>query len=304
MIIVKVLSISDTDDINILYDKIKEEIYLLSEEGIEIDFKIDNQVDAIECSIIENKAYNENAEEILNIFYYYIANMVADYIINYKENRLIKKIIQKEYYYFKQQDRHKIWQLTQKQLNEKEGFDLTSNLYRISKKMMMIEEIVNYLESHNILNIDGYIRFRLKYYIDDLKDAVEASIEEFLMEKEYNEFIRLLQYFVDIQEPKIQTLHILIDENHHYSLLDSQFKHIKNEYLEELTTEFLEGEIRYEDLLISSLITIAPTKIYIHSMVKDNNEEIMDTIQKVFGDRVVLCGGCDICKEKIILKKD
>ena len=212
----KVLSISDTDDINILYDKIKEEIYLLSEEGIEIDFKIDNQVDAIECSIIENKAYNENAEEILNIFYYYIANMVADYIINYKENRLIKKIIQKEYYYFKQQDRHKIWQLTQKQLNEKEGFDLTSNLYRISKKMMMIEEIVNYLESHNILNIDGYIRFRLKYYIDDLKDAVEASIEEFLMEKEYNEFIRLLQYFVDIQEPKIQTLHILIDENHHY----------------------------------------------------------------------------------------
>ena len=88
----KVLSISDTDDINILYDKIKEEIYLLSEEGIEIDFKIDNQVDAIECSIIENKAYNENAEEILNIFYYYIANMVADYIINYKENRLIKKL--------------------------------------------------------------------------------------------------------------------------------------------------------------------------------------------------------------------
>src|SRR5699024_9866942 len=122
---------------------------------------------------------------------------------------------------------------------------------------------VSYMEENNELIINGFTRFRLKYYIEDLEEAIDAGAEDYLMEREYNEFIGLLQYFVDVQEPKIETLHILIDHEHNYLLLNNNYQHIQNNYLEELASEFLDGEIKYEDLLISSLITIAPTKIYI-----------------------------------------
>lgn len=302
----KMLTIGDLDEINIVHEKMKDEIDLLLKEGIVVNLNIDQKgkIKTLICEVNENNKFKKNPLNIMNIFRYYTANVIADYIINDKEVKNLEKMIQQQYYYFNPQERKKILDLSIKALNEKEDYYLSTNVYKISKKVRMIEEIVEYMENYNELIIDGFIRFRLKYYVDDLKDAVESGVEDYLMEKEYNEFIRLLQYFVDIQEPKIQTMHILIDENHRYSLLDTNYNYIQNEYLEELATEFLDGEIKYEDLLISSLITIAPTKIYIHHMEDAPNQEIMDTIQKVFSDRVVICSGCEICRGKNIAKKE
>ncbi len=302
----QILTIGDLEEINLIQEKMKDEIDLLIKEGIEINLNIDQKgnIELLRCEINENNEFKKNPLNTMNIFHHYIANVIADYIINYKEEKSLEKIIQQQYYYFNPQERKKILDLSIKALNEKEGFYLSTSLYKISKKVRIIEELVDYMENHNELIIDGFIRFRLKYYMEDLRDAVDAGVEDYLMEKEYNEFIRLLQYFVDIQEPKIQTMHILIDENHRYSLLDTNYNYIQNEYLEELATEFLDGEIKYEDLLISSLITIAPTRIYIHHMDDAGNKEIMDTIQKVFNDRVIICRGCEICRKKSIVKKD
>ncbi|MCR1897755.1 putative sporulation protein YtxC [Irregularibacter muris] len=300
------LSIGDLEDVNKIYDHIEEEVDLLGRECIEVDVDIDQKgnMELITCKIRENAEYRKNPLEALNIFRHYIANVIADYIINIKEPKILGKIIGQQYNYFNMEEKKNILNLAIKSLNEKEGFYFSTSIYKIGKKVKMIEEIVDYLENYNEIIIDGFIRFRLKNYIEDLKDAVDVAVEDYLMEREYNEFIRLLQYFVDIQEPKIHTLHILIDESHKFSLLDANYQTIKNEYLEELATEFLDGEIKYEDLLISSLITIAPTRIFIHHLGEPYNKEIMETIQKVFDQRVIICSGCDMCMNKNIVKKD
>lgn len=302
----EILTIGDFDEINLVHEKMKDEVELLEKEGIDINLCIDQKgnIELLNCEINKNNKFKKNPINTLNIFHHYIANVIADYIINYKEVKNLEKIIQQQYHYFNPQERKKILDLSISALNEKEGYYLSTSLYKMSKKVRFIEEIVDYMQHYNELIIDGFIRFRLKYYMEDLREAVDAGVEDYLMEKEYNEFIRLLQYFVDIQEPKIQTMHILIDEKHRYSLLDTDYNYIQNEYLEELATEFLDGEIKYEDLLISSLITIAPTRIYIHHMEDAANQEIMDTIQKVFSDRVIICSGCEICRKKSIVKKD
>lgn len=303
---VPVLSIGSFEDMNELYKEMKVEIDLLAKEGIQLEIDIDQKgsIQLLVCNLIENEEYKKNLQETLNIFYHYIANVVADYIINFKESEILENIIKKEYYYFNPEERKNILELSIKALNEREGFYLSTSIYQISKKVRIIDEIVNYLKDNKELIIDGFILFRLKNYIEDLKDAVDGGIDDFMMEKEYNEFIRLLQYFVDVQEPQIQILHIVINDHEDYSLLDSNYQVIQNQYLEELSAEFLEGEIKYEDLLISSLITIAPTKIYIHYMDNCEHQEIIKTIEKVFGSRVILCDGCDICKKQTIAKKE
>ena len=47
------------------------------------------------------------------------------------------------------------------------------------------------------------------------------------------------------------------------------------------------------DYSLNTLLNILPQKLYIH--VLDKTDEFIDTIQKIFKSRAVLCFNCDIC---------
>ena len=47
------------------------------------------------------------------------------------------------------------------------------------------------------------------------------------MDREYREFIRLLRYFVEIQEPKIDTVHVIVNYDNSISL-DGSKREITN----------------------------------------------------------------------------
>jgi putative sporulation protein YtxC len=154
---------------------------------------------------------------------------------------------------------------------------------------------MDYFDNSNNIILDGFVNFRLKEYIKDLEEVVDKAVDDFLMDREYREFIRLLRYFVDIQEPKIDTVHVIVSYDNHYTLLDGSKNEITNECIQEYVNEISEGEINYDDLLVSSLITFAPRKIVIHSSGQFRNKELLETIKNVFAGRVVLCQGCEIC---------
>jgi hypothetical protein len=46
------------------------------------------------------------------------------------------------------------------------------------------------------------------------------------MEREYKEFIRLLRYFVDIQDPKFDTIHVIVGFDGKYALFDENRREI------------------------------------------------------------------------------
>ncbi|MGI6093735.1 MAG: sporulation protein YtxC, partial [Negativicutes bacterium] len=71
---------------------------------------------------------------------------------------------------------------------------------------------------------------------------------------------------------------------------------IKNNYLENFIVESA-SEINYEDLLITSLISIAPYNIMLHNHDINSSQNVVVTIKNVFEGRVALCEGCHICKE-------
>ena len=121
-----------------------------------------------------------------------------------------------------------------------------------------LKRIMEHLESSNELVLEGFIRFRMKDFQHELEEAVDRAVDDLLIEKEYSEFIKLLRYFVEIQEPKVEEVHVMMGEDEKYTLLDSSLRVINNDLLEDLAREITDKEISHDDLLISSLITIAP----------------------------------------------
>jgi len=138
----------------------------------------------------------------------------------------------------------------------------------------------------------------------DIEKIIDKVVERYMVEKEYKEFIKLLKYFVDIQECKIDEINIIIEENNNYIIKDGEGKDLYYDFLREITSEQGRIELNIEDILISGLITNAPKSINIYGKENCNNKEFLDTIENVFGDKVSFGEvGSDCKTEKIIAKK-
>ena len=254
---------------------------------------------SIICAVNDGRFYREKSLESYKVLKTYISNALADYIIRQYEERLLTRIINSNYCYFNSIEKKEI---LSKALHIIRNEDKTffNSLFQIRRRNVIIRRLLDYFDNSNNIILDGFVNFRLKEYIKDLEEIVDKAVDDFLMDREYREFIRLLRYFVDIQEPKIDTVHVIVSYDNRYTLLDESKKEITNECIQEYVNEITEGEINYDDLLVSSLITFAPRKIIIHCTGQFRNKELMETIKNVFSGRVVICQGCDICMVNMV----
>ena len=125
-----------------------------------------------------------------------------------------------------------------------------------------------------------------------------------MVEREYKEFVKLLKYFVEIQECKIEKINIIIEENSNYIVKNGEGEDLYHEFLKELTTEQGNIDLNMEDILISGLITSAPKSITIYGKENCTNKEFLDTIENVFGDKVVFNKFSSDYKPKKIIAKN
>jgi putative sporulation protein YtxC len=280
----EVLKYIENELVQLKNDKIYYSIDKVNNEGHEI----------IICKVHDTQCQNKGAKQIYKALMLNVSNALADYIIRCYEEKLIKRIVNSNYCYFSQMERKDILKEALIVIkNEDKSF--LNTLLQIRRRNIIVKSFMEYFESSNDIILDGFINFRLKDYIKDLEEIVEKAVDSFLMEKEYREFIRLLKYFVDIQEPKYENIHIIVNNDGKYTLLDERREEITNECIKEYLNEISEGEINYDDLLVSSLITLAPKKLIIHGIMYFKNKELLETIRNIFYKNVTICNGCSIC---------
>ena len=154
---------------------------------------------------------------------------------------------------------------------------------KINKIVLKIKEC---LEEKNELNINGFITFRMKELKSDIEKIIDKIVEKYMVEKEYKEFIKLLKYFVDIQESKVEDINIIIHKDGGYNIVDQSNNDLLNQFIEELNDCRLGVDANIEDVIISGLITNAPKKIKIYNKKYCTNKEFIDTIVNIFGERV------------------
>ena len=233
-------------------------------------------------SLIKNDAYND------------IATMILDIILNVYSKDFINKGINIKWNNFKTKEKREIAKISEEILTNKENFTV--------EKEYIINKIKNYIIETPFVWIDGFIRFRLRELDLFISLAIDKGIEEFTAEKEYREFIKILQYFVEVQEPKYDFVNLIFKGND-YRLLDEEDNIIDSDFFSDIIAEIDNEGISKEDLLISSLIVVAPKKLIIHLDDKYKNEDIIRIISNVFQDRVYFCLGCEKCNREIKIKR-
>lgn len=278
------ISIGTSKNPKSLISRINNEIKSLNAGGIELEYKINHIGD---ITFLGCNAYDKNVSS--DEFKSLLANIIADIIIEDWAQLLVNKIIRDHYYYFSEEEKRTIKKKALELLQKDE-----SKFYPLSRKNKIVTRVLEHLSRNHEIILEGFVNFRLKDYILELEDIVDAAADDFLEEKEYLEFIRLLRYFVDIQEPKVNEVHIILENDTVFKLVDRTGKEIENEYLDGFSMDLLNNNINYEDLLISALITLAPSQVVIH-IIKTEPKDTLKTIENVFGKRVKYCSGCSLC---------
>lgn len=217
-----------------------------------------------------------------------MSSMLCFLVIDIKEEDLLKNLISQNYFYFSSTERSKILSLCFEIMADDfpESFDEKFNI--------LYDCFYNYISSNKHIILDGFINFRIKPYINILENILSESINNFIIEKEYLEFISLLKFYVNSQPHGCEFIHlvysssesILLDENK--NIIISTDEIFKAKYLSDIS-------FSSNDYALNTLLNLLPKKIYIH-LINNYIDEFINTIQLVFENKVQLCTDCDICK--------
>lgn len=224
--------------------------------------------------------YKENNEEK---FENIIANIITDTIISFYQEKIIKRILNINYFYFDEFEKEII-------IENCDEFIL-QDLIEIKESIFL--DVYKYIKNNKNIILEGVVNFRIGEYIKIMDNLVDMAVNKYIIEKEYREFINLLKIYVNSTEPKTEILH-LIYMNGDSILLDNE-KNIVHEDTNISNAKYL-SDISFSsnDIALNTLLSMLPRTIEIH--VIDKEDEFINTLKLIFENRIKFCNECNICK--------
>ena len=198
-----------------------------------------------------------------------LSQAFADYIVTCYEPKAIQDFIQGRYGYLLSQERQAVGDLLQIQLKE--------NSFREE----IIQKVKGYLEAEDTAMLEGVVRFRLKEYEEHLIRLVDQAVHSYELQKEYDALLLLMRNYVHEQISLYDTLHFIVRKNNTVDLMDVEGRSV---------VYGCQG-----DVLLDTLLTIAPKTIIMHHAELFTQKELLVTIQSVFGGKISVCNGCALC---------
>lgn len=258
---INIITNIDESDINI-------EVFPPSEGNIRIKYLTDNE--------IFKKKYTDK-----------ILSNVAKLLIEYTKSES-RNYLKENYFYFDEDEYDEIRDTIEDEIVN----DLKIQLI-IKNKFREV------LENSKTINLNGFIKFRLKFISLYVIQIVEKSIDNYLMKKEYLDFINIIRYITDVEDKDYDSVNIMYNNNR-LQAYDSNMKKITYIGAMEISQE-LDGKIAdYDETIINILLTVTPKKIKLHT---DNIEiddfeskNTVEVIKRIFKDKVEICKGCKFCQ--------
>lgn len=155
------------------------------------------------------------------------------------------------------------------------------------------------LENSKTINLNGFIKFRLKFVSLYVIQIVEKSIDNYLMRKEYLDFINIIRYISEVEDKDYDLINIMYNNNK-LQAYDINMKKISYVGEMEISRE-LDGKIvGYDETIINILLTVSPKKIKLHTYnaeIEDiESKNTVEIIKRIFNDKVEICQGCKFCR--------
>ncbi len=262
-------------------------------------------LDKLDYLELEEVRYSKNKFKIYsNIIVHYIgekisffdeklSSIITDTILKFYKEKMTKKIINFDYFYFEEYEKKIIIQ------NCCEIIE-SSEYEQISKEKEYIHEaVLQYVIENKSMILEGFVNFRIKEYIKYLDSIVDIAVNKYIIEKEYNEFISLLRMYINSKKSNIKNLHLIYGKSE-LTILDEN-KNIVPLCKEIYNAKFLSDIIFSEnDYALNTLLTLLPQRIEIHLL--DSEDEFIKTVKLIFEDRVYICRECNICRTYKMIK--
>jgi putative sporulation protein YtxC len=219
-----------------------------------------------------------------------LAKSLAEFLAMEWEKERIRRRIAKEYTYY---DADEVDYLAENSVAILSRYKRPGS--HTSRKIELEFEIRKYMQQHSVLNVEGLTRFWLRRLEPDLGYAIEKAIDEYLMDREYQEFVKLLRHFLHLQTSRSSLIHLILGP--HARLIDQDGLEFLEENSNDDRDDLNETDLQEDDMIISTLITLAPVRLKIHFAGKNQDEQVLlDTIKRVFEERVTFCERCEICQ--------
>ena len=209
----------------------------------------------------------------LSQFYNYLCDILLDTILKFYEPNKLKELININYFYFSDFEKQSILNNCNELLNSEFS-------KREDANQLIYIELLKYVIENKSVYLDGFVNFRLYKYIELLDEIVDLSVNAFIIEREYNEFISLLKLYIDSKESSIDLIHLIYMNNE--SILIDDEKNIIS-----VDKNILNA------FTLNTLLSILPQKIIIH--IIDKEDEFINTLKLIFGNKVSICNDCSIC---------
>jgi len=161
-----------------------------------------------------------------------------------------------------------------------------------TRKANIYRKAFTYLELERSINMLGFVRFRLQDHWNELFELVESGIDEYLEDKQYQEFVELLRYFIAVQETKQEVVHVVPSVDKPFHLYDKKGNRLWLDQLDAVLS-MDEQNCRDEDYLVSALVTLAPESIVLH--MATDRPGLTQTIRSIFDSRLSICQSCPLC---------
>lgn len=218
------------------------------------------------------------------------AKTVAEYVLQVKEQRLVRKILEDEFDFPEPEEHAQILKHCGMILDRGPGPDESWK----RRQDMLEQGIRQCLAERPLLHVDGFLTFRAQGYMKELKEIVEYAVDEFLMERQYEEFVHMLKYFVYFQQPQVPLVHLIHKGGQEILLLDEEMKPLQYRNDENVVVERLDQQdLQMEDTVVTTLISVSPAKIIIHT--REPHMAVIRTLSQIFEQRIEICRYCPDC---------
>ncbi|MDR0268777.1 putative sporulation protein YtxC [Paenibacillus sp.] len=253
---------------------------------------------AISCSVHEKIVFWCCREDDPRFFkgnqlqqvYETAARTVAEYILLEKEQKLVEKILEDEFDFPEPEEHAQI--LKQCLMILERNPELNEPWGR--RRGMLEQGIRQCLTERPLLHIDGFLTFRAQTYVKELREIVEYAVDEFLMDRQYEEFVHMLKYFVYFQQPQVPLVHLIHKGGQDILLLDEEMEPLQYRNDESVVVERLDQQdLQMEDAVVTTLISVSPAKIIIHT--REPHMAIIRTLSQIFEQRMEICRYCPDC---------
>lgn len=219
---------------------------------------------------------NENLYSLFSISF-------TELIIHFYEEKILKNILKRNYFYFSDDEQLEILDICNSMLNDEESHH---------KKDLIFLSVFDYIQNNSFMNLKGFIQFRLKDYVEILDYLVDLAVNNFIINREYLRFIDLLQDYISSSKSQINIAHliylgsesILLDDSNKPIPIDEHIFDAK--YLSDIS-------FSTNDYVLNTLLNLLPKKLYIH--ILEQEDEFISTLRKIFQNRIVVCYDCEVC---------